>query len=55
MIVEGTLLVDRTLQVDGVLYAEDDIQVDGGALDFRDPSGSSDGKGGMDSLFTITP
>src|SRR5712691_1287437 len=54
MIVEGTLAVDRTLQVDGVLYAEDNLQLDGGALDFRDTSGSSDGKGGMDSLFTIS-
>lgn len=48
MIVEGTLEVDRTLQVDGVLYAKDDIQIHGGALDFRNTNGDAP------SPFTIS-
>ena len=54
MFIEGTLEVERSLQVDGVLYAEDDIQVLGGALDFRAIDGTSDGPGSTAPLFTIS-
>jgi cytoskeletal protein CcmA (bactofilin family) len=47
MTIEGTLLVKR------LLTAEDNIQLNGGALDFRDTGGSPDGTN-TNPRFTIT-